>query len=311
VALTIVGDDLVIGFGSFGDIPPEHGWILAYNKNALQLTGVFNDTPNGSDGGIWNSGAPIPVDSQGFLYTATGNGTFDTVLNSRGFPSRGDYGDSILKLQLDPGYKGLTGTGIRVVDYFTPRNQKRLEKGDIDLASSGILILPAGLGGPAHPNLLLASGKSGAIYVINRNRMGHFHPGSNDIVQLLTHRITASFDTPAYFDNTIYYAGVTDVLKSFSLVNGKLVQTGRASTVLPYPGSSPVVSSDGTQNGIVWVLSSARQLIAYDARNLSRQLWSAPLPGYSTFSIPAITDDGHVEIGAGAVLVGFGLSKSG
>jgi len=309
--LAIVGSNLVIAFGSFGDVPPEHGWILAYNKDSLQLTAVFNDTPNGSDGGIWNSGNPIQTDSQGYLYTETGNGTFDTSLNRRGFPSRGDYGDSVLKLALDPGYTGPDGWGIRVVDYFTPLNQAKLAKYDGDLASSGVLILPNGWGGSKHPNLLLASGKSGAVYVINRNHMGHFHRTSDDIVQLLPHPITGSFDAPAYFDNTVYYAGVNDVLKSFTLVHGRLVETGQAPNSIPFPGASPVVSSDGTQNGIVWVISGSDQLIAYDVGNLSSELWSAPLPGYSHFSIPAITDDGYVEVGAGDVLVGFGLEESG
>jgi len=309
--LSIAGDNLLIAFGSFGDQPPEHGWILAYNKDSLQLTGVFNDTPNGKDGGIWNSGNPIQADSQGYLYTETGNGTFDTRLNRRGFPRRGDYGDSVLKFVLDPGYEGPNGWGIRVVDYFTPRNQVKLGKTDGDLASSGVLILPDGWGGSAHPNLLLASGKSGAVYLINRNHMGHFHGTSNDIVQWLRQPITSSFDTPAYFDNTVTYAGVNDVLKSFTLVKGRLVETGHAPNSIPYPGASPVVSSDGTQNGIVWVTSALGQLIAYDAGDLSSVLWSAALPGYSTFSIPAVTSDGHVEVGAGNVLVGFGLNETG
>jgi outer membrane protein assembly factor BamB len=307
VALSLVGNNLVIGFGSFGDLPPEHGWILAYNKASLQLTGVFNDTPNGSDGGIWNSGGPIQADSQGFLYTETGNGTFDTRLNRRGFPSRADYGDSVLKLALVPGYKGPNGTGFKVVDYFTPHDQAKLAKHDGDLASSGVLILPIGAGGPAHPNLLLASGKSGAVYVIDRNHMGHFHKRSDKIVQLLAKPITGSFDTPAYFDNTVYYAGINDVPKSFKVINGQLVQTGQAPGSIPWPGANPAISSAGTNNGIVWVISGSKQLIAYDARDLSRVLWSAPLPGYSKFSVPTLTDDGHVEVGAGSVLVGFGL----
>ncbi len=312
VALSIVGDNLVMGFGAYGnDLPPEHGWILAYDVNSLARTGVFTDEPNGTDGGIWNSGGPIQHDSQGFLYTETGNGTFDTKLNRLGFPSRGDYGDSVLKLAIVPGYKGLNGTGIRVVDYYTPSNQAKLDQTDGDLASSGVLILPDGEGGPAHPNLLLASGKLGTIYVINRGQMGHFHQHADPIVQTLNAAITRSFDTPAYFDNTVYYAGVGDVLKSFSIANGMLVKTGQAGTPIPYPGASPVVSSNGTQNGIIWMTSKSGQLIAYNASNLSSTLWSTGLPGYSEFSIAAITDDGHVEVGAGSYLVGFGLGGIG
>jgi hypothetical protein len=306
--LTIDGNSLVIAFGSaFGVKPYYHGWLLAFNKNSLQPTGVFNDTPNGHNGGIWSDGNPIQVDSKGYLYTATGNGTFDARLNGKGFPSRGDYGDSVLKLALDPRYKGPNGTGIRVVDYFTPHNQAKLDKYDQDLASSGVLIFPDGSGGRRHPNLLLASGKLGTLYVINRNKMGHFHVQSDQVVQEMPRAITSSFDTPAYYLNTVYYAGAGDVLKCFAFVNGHLVQTGQGPNTFGLHGASAVVSSDGSQNGVVWAISNTHQLIAYSATNLSSELWSASLPGYSTFSIPNVTSDGHVEVGAGRVLVGFGL----
>jgi hypothetical protein len=307
--LSLDGNNLLIAFGSYGDLPPFHGWILAYDKTSLKPTGVFNDTPNGKDGGIWNSGEPMVTDSQGFIYTETGNGSFDTRQNRAGLPIRGNFGDSVLKLAFKPGYKGPNGTGFKVVDYFTPSNQKKLEKGDGDLASSGVLILPDGLGGPTHPNLLLASGKAGTIYVINRNHMGHFTSGFNRIVQTLPDAIGGSFDTPAFFNNAIYYAGVEDVAKSFTLSNRLLVQTGQANNTIPWPGATPVISSDGPQNGIVWVVSGSKQLIAYDATDLTKQLWSAPLPDYSHFAIPTITSDGHVFVDVGNDLVAFGLSQ--
>jgi hypothetical protein len=310
--LMIDGNDVLIAFGSsYGDQPPMHGWILAYDKNTFQQTAMFNVTPNGQDGGVWNTGNPLQVDSQGHLYTETGNGTFDAQLNSNGFPSRGDYGDSVLKLALDPGFKGPNGTGIRVVDYFTPHDEAKLGKHDGDLASSGLVVLPNGTGGRSHPNLLLASAKSGTLYVINRNNMGHFHPRSDKIEQEIPGAVTSSYDTPAYFLGTVYYAGVGDDLKSFAWVNGKLVQTGQAPNALPYPGASPVISSDGAQNGLVWLLSSSKQLIAYSALNLTSELWSANLPGYSRFSIPDVTDDGYVALGAGNVFVAFALPSSG
>ena len=217
----------------------------------------------------------------------------------------------MLKLALVPGYKGPNGTGFKVVDSFTPSNQAKLERTDGDLASSGVLILPDGMGGPAHPDLLLASGKAGTIYVINRNDMGHFTPGSNHIVQTLTGALGGSYDTPAIFNNTIYYAGVNDFVKSFAFENGLLVQTGQSSNTLKLPGANPVISSDGTTNGILWIISPSNELIAYDATNLSDMLWSAPLPAYSHFAIPAITSDGHVFVGVGDDLVEFGLDQSG
>ena len=137
--------------------------------------------------------------------------------------------------------------------------------------------------------------------------MGIFRQKSNDIVQVLTKAISGSYDAPAYWNNTVYYAGPNDEGRSFNLVNGSLVENGKTPNSFPYPGASPVISSDGTQNGIIWMISSSDQLIAYDATNLSNELWSANLPAYSRFTIPAITSDGHVEVGVGNMLVGFGL----
>lgn len=71
-----------------------------------------------------------------------------------------------------------------------------------------------------------------------------------------------------------------------------------------------MISSDGAQNGLVWVLSSGKQLIAYNATDLSHELWSATLPGYTRFSIPNVTDDGYVAVGAKNVLVTFALGSS-
>ena len=70
---------------------------------------------------------------------------------------------------------------------------------------------PTGRAVRQHPNLLLASGKQGTVYVINRSNMGHFHPHSDNVVEEIPHAVTSSFDTPAYYLNTVYYAGVGDV----------------------------------------------------------------------------------------------------
>src|SRR5881394_2641937 len=52
-----------------------HGWILGYDAVTLQQRVVYNDTPNGSAGGLWESGMGMAADAQGSLYVVTGNGT--------------------------------------------------------------------------------------------------------------------------------------------------------------------------------------------------------------------------------------------
>ena len=110
--LLLLNGVVYVGFASNCDTPPFHGWLFAYDAATSSLRAVYVTTPNGSDGGIWNSGAGLSGDSNANLYIATGNGTFDTAQNP---PT--DLGDSIVKLFLN-------GGTLNATDYFTPYNQK-------------------------------------------------------------------------------------------------------------------------------------------------------------------------------------------
>ena len=161
--LTLVNGTIYIAYASHGDNGPYHGWVLGYNATTLAVTAVFNTTPNGGLGGIWQAGGRVAVDASGFLYFETGNGTFDTTLNANGFPNKGDYGDSFVKLAVDPttnqNNQNINGWGLKVVDYFTPFDEVNLNNGDLDLGSGAPLVLPDSVGSTAHPHLLVGSGK--------------------------------------------------------------------------------------------------------------------------------------------------------
>jgi len=66
-----------------------NGWIIGYNAATLQQTAVLNVTANGAQG---HSGQRRRAGGRrpGNLYDLVANGTFDTTLNSHGFPSKGD-----------------------------------------------------------------------------------------------------------------------------------------------------------------------------------------------------------------------------
>ena len=85
------------------------GWIIGYNETTGAKT-VLNLTPNGSEGAIWQAGAGLASDGSS-IYFLDANGTFDTTLNSQGFPQSGDYGNGFLKVSL-------VNNKPAVTDYF-------------------------------------------------------------------------------------------------------------------------------------------------------------------------------------------------
>jgi len=92
--LSLVNGVLYFGFASHCDIVPWHGWVLGYGASDLSRVFVYNVTPNGSEGGVWQSGGQPTFDQSGDIYVATGNGTFD--VNTGG----SDYGDSLVRATL-------------------------------------------------------------------------------------------------------------------------------------------------------------------------------------------------------------------
>ena len=114
-ALVILNGVVYTRWSSHCDIAPYTGWVIGYSEATLAQVSVLNLTPNGSDGGIWGSGAGPGVDASGNLYLLMGNGTFDTALTAGGFPVSGDYGNAFMKLSTGSG-------GLAVADYFTMSN---------------------------------------------------------------------------------------------------------------------------------------------------------------------------------------------
>jgi hypothetical protein len=320
--LTLANGNVYMAFGSHGDNTPYHGWVLGYNTQNLQLAAVFNATPNGSDGGIWQGGGKIDVDATGHLFFATGNGTFDTTLTAARFPSMGDYGDSIVKLAVDPSssatHPNINGWGLKVADYFTPFNQQDLSNSDHDLDSGGPLLLPNAVGSAGHPHLLVTAGKEGTIYLIDRDNMGKFDPNSDHVVQKLVSALNGTFGAPAYFNGKIYYvSGFGGPAVTFSIANATLSATPTSQSAISFgfPGSTPSISANGTTNGIVWDLDhNSMQLLAYDAASYGTLLYGSgqaandrdAIGGVVKFSVPSVVN-GMVYVGTSNSLVVYGL----
>ena len=131
-ALTLSNGIVYLAFASHCDIDPFHGWVLGYDETKLTQEVVFNSTPNGTNGGIWQSGCGLGVDTNGDLIAMTGDGDFDTGASPQ------DFGDSFLRLTPNPG----ATVSMTVASYFTPLNELMLEDQDLDMGSGGNLLLP-------------------------------------------------------------------------------------------------------------------------------------------------------------------------
>jgi hypothetical protein len=305
-ALTLANGLIYASWGSFCDVGTWHGWIMAFNKSTLWPSGVFMDTPNGDDGGIWSSGSGLAVDSANNLYVPTGNGLFD--LNVGGV----DYGDSILRLSW-------SGNNPVVQDYFTPWDQGWLDSYDWDVGSGGILLLPD-QPGAHYPHLLVQAGKEGTIDLVNRDNMGHFNGGGDtQIVQTLPLILTQYWGTPAMWNNNLYIGGQNQQLMSFHYdpvaQQIQIPFTSATPETFGYPGPTPSVSSNGAINGIVWIFDSYSTLRAYDATNLANELYNSNQnPGRDRagtvlqFAVPTVAD-GMVLIGAKNEVDVYGLLK--
>lgn len=96
---------------------------------------MLNFTPNGPIGAVWQSGAGPAADSDGNIYLLVANGTFDTTLDSRGFPAEGDFGNAFLKISTD-------GGRLAIADYFAMSSVTAENNVDGDLGSRGPVVLP-------------------------------------------------------------------------------------------------------------------------------------------------------------------------
>ena len=307
-ALALAGATVYVGWSAHEDASPWHGWLIGYNaSNLQQQASVFNTSPNGGMGGIWASGGAPAVDSEGSIYVTTGNGVFDA--NNTTMPDN-DFGDSVL--QLAPSSVSTpNGENLTLVDWFTPDDQSYLANNDIDLGSGNPVLLPDQTSGPV-PNLLVAIGKQGIVYLINRNDMGNFQPGSNQIVQSFTGSPSGFYGTPAFWQNGLYFAGSLDntgsgdylKLFTFNPSTGQFDTTpaSRSAHYYNFPGASPSISSQGASNGIVWAIDASGYgyanpnagtncsqvpvpaacvgpavLFAYDAGNLLLEYWDSTM----------------------------------
>ncbi len=293
--LALVNGVVYMAFGSNGCNDANTGWVLSYDATSLQQLGAFNTSPDIGLTSIWQSGAGIAADSNGYVYAETAESINYDV------PSGGQsYCNSILKL---------SPSSVSLADYFTPWSVAYLNSNDLDLSSTGILLLPDQSG--PYPHEAVATGKQGIVYVLNRDNLGMFSTNDSNIIQEFSLNVIGEmFGSPAYWNNTVYFNPTASPLQTFKISNGLLVPS--LNSTQKFTGShSPSISANGNTNGILWMISG-NQLNAIDAVSLKLLYTSGQsgtrdtLPAVPHFVTQTVAN-GRVYVGTKTTVETYGL----
>jgi hypothetical protein len=242
-ALGIVGNILYVGYGSMADCDFFHGWLVGVPiDNPAGVMAWASATHNGSwRGAIWGVGGVASDGKNPFV--TTGN-TFNTGGNW-------DGGEAVIRFQPGPIFSGDPS------DYWAPTNWLQLDGPDLDLGSSGPLLVDVPGATPSH--LVVALGKDGNAYLVNRDNLGgistpvassHFVDGF--IIQAaVTYRtqqgtyVAFRADRSSLIAFRITAANPPTIANSWTATR----QNGGC-------GSPFVTSTDGNNNMIVWVVGT-------------------------------------------------------
>jgi len=302
--LVLANDAVYVCFGSHGDQGSWHGWLMTFDASDLgRQLGVFATTPNGFGGSIWQSGRAPAVDDSGNVYMITGNGDYDGV---------SDFGESFLKF---------SGATPLLVDWYTPLIWETLSDGDEDL-SAGPAFIPG-------TRLMVGGDKSGQLYLLDGNYMGHLAPLTSSNVQTIQAVQDSGIYDFAIWSRTdgayVYLQEEESILKAYRISDGTLeptpvsVSTEWSHTSFAGLAISANGGTDGT--GILWETTGYQfdsavdgALRAFDASDLTHELWNSEMTGgpdrlgtFSKFAIPTVANGKvYVPTFAGVVAV-YGL----
>jgi hypothetical protein len=327
-ALLLVDGIVYTTWGSHCDVLPYGGWVIGFDQTTLQRVRTLNLGNSSLGAAIWQSGGGPAADSNGNIYILTGNGAFDTNVDTAGFPTSRDFGNSFVKLSTVNGQ-------LTVADYFSMYLSVSESALDLDLGSSGPMVLPDEVDGTgASVHLAVGAGKDGNVYVVDRDNMSKFHPDKDYAYQVLAGSTPGEvFANPAYFNHTVYYGdlmhGDVDIslrgggpvdgsVKAFAFSGGKfpIFPTSQTTTLFKYPGASPSISANGSHDGILWATENTSPAIlhAYDATNLATELYNSEMAangrdrfGNGNKYITQTIADGKVFVGVQDGVGVFGL----
>ncbi|MFN8026108.1 MAG: PQQ-binding-like beta-propeller repeat protein [Acidimicrobiia bacterium] len=147
-ALTLANGRVYVPFGGrYGDCGDYHGRVTAVAVGGKEAIGTptFYTLPTQREGGFWTPpGASVAAD--GTLLLTSGNSDSTTDF---------DYGNAVVRLSPD----------LQLLDYFAPDDWAGLNAADVDLGTTGPVLLP--------DNRVFQVGKGGVGYLLDATSLGH------------------------------------------------------------------------------------------------------------------------------------------
>ena len=247
-ALAIVNGIVYVSFsGHAGDCGTYHGWVVGIQIDDFSVVMAWATDAIG--GGIWGHSG---VASDGTnLFVITGN-TFGTNGNWMG-------GEAIIRLQAGPVWSG------QPTDYWAPTNWFSLDQTDTDLGGCSAILID--VPGATPSQLVLALGKDGNAYLLNRNNLGGITGPvtSASVDGVIAGQSSATYTTAqgTYF---VFRAGGSQI-KAYKITHTNPPTIASAWNVSESGRGSPwVTTTGGTSNAIVWVVGAEgdNRLHGYD-----------------------------------------------
>jgi hypothetical protein len=166
------GQHKTLFFSTTGGENPgaPHGWMVAFDVDSFKQAAAWVSTPSSFGGGMWHASQGPAADDSGHVYAITANGGYVTLHKDQiqDFNGTTDFAEAIVRLKYE---KGADGAALTLDDWFIPfRDSDRSATSNYDYRDqdlgSAAPVLPPG------SDLLLASGKDGILYVLDRNKLG-------------------------------------------------------------------------------------------------------------------------------------------
>ncbi|MFL6598013.1 MAG: hypothetical protein ACJ8KF_08645 [Chthoniobacterales bacterium] len=223
--------------GHLGDCGTYRGWVVGVPISNPSTVTAWATSAIG--GGIWGHGGVASGGTN--IFVITGN-TFQTGGHWGG-------GEAIIRLQPGPVFSG------NPIDYWAPTNWLQLDNGDTDLGGCGPVVIT--INGATPSQLVLALGKDGKAYLLNRINLGGIRApvASAQVATSIRGQAAATYATRqgTYF---VFRA-------SSGAISAYRITATNPPTIVPAwnvsqngQGSPWVTTTNGVDNAIVWAANS-------------------------------------------------------